>query len=312
MYTPDKEFDDVEYILYGKNHCIFLTKKGEVFTWGCNAFGQLGIGSTTSESKPVKVTGLTEPVRAIGSECNHCLALCSNGTLMAWGDNIYGQLGDKTNSDRTTPIVVKLPYSDTWDNDFDQESSFTIDDSCTDDTVCAFSCGRYHTSVLTTNGKVWTFGDNDFGQLGNDSTIPRSSIPVEVPFEVKVVAIYCGSAHTAVLTADGEVFTWGSNNFGQLGNGETNDKFYPVKVMNLDSPIVAIACGLYHTVALTTCGKVFTWGYNNFGQLGYDTPTSVSKTPKEIMGISCQVATISCNSASTTIMTLDGEVVTWG
>ncbi len=131
--------------------------------------------------------------------------------------------------------------------------------------IAAIAAGASHTCALTTGGGVKCWGNNASGQLGDGTTTGRST-PVDVVWLSNgVAAIAAGESHTCALTAGGGVKCWGSNGFGQLGDGTTTNRTTPVDVFGLGSGVTAIAAGYYHTCALTTGGGVKCWGYNENG-----------------------------------------------
>jgi len=250
----------VSAITAGDGHTCALTTGGGVKCWGYNAFGQLGDGTTTERHTPVNVSGLASGVSAIAAGGYHTCALTTGGGVKCWGWNSEGQLGDGTTTDRTTPVNVSGLASG----------------------VSAIAAGRGHTCALTTGGGVKCWGDNWNGQLGDGTTTDRLT-PVDVSgLASGVSAISAGTYHTCALTAGGGVKCWGLNNFGQLGDGTTTDRYTPVNVSGLASGVSAIAAGYYHTCALTAGGGVKCWGWNFYGQLG-DGTTTDRHTPMDVV-----------------------------
>src|SRR5450759_699627 len=190
----------VTAIAGGGQHSLALTSTGQVLAWGYNGLGQLGNGTTTNSSTPVAVSlpsGTT--VTAIDGGGDHSLALTSTGQVLAWGLNAYGQLGNGTTTNSSTPVAISLPSGTT---------------------VTAIAGGGDHSLALTSSGQVLAWGLNAYGQLGNGTTT-NSSIPVQVslPSGTTVTAIAGGGSHSLALTSSGQVLAWGYNGQGQLGNG---------------------------------------------------------------------------------------------
>jgi len=146
-------------------------------------------------------------VTAISAGDLHSVALKNDGTVLAWGYNGYGQLGNGTTTDSYTPVPVSFLLSD----------------------VIAISAGGYRTVALKNDGTVWAWGKNYYGQLGDGTTID-SYTPVRVSGLTDVIAISAGESHTIALKNDRTIWAWGRNYYGQLGDGTTTDSYTPVKV----------------------------------------------------------------------------------
>jgi alpha-tubulin suppressor-like RCC1 family protein/uncharacterized protein YkwD/plastocyanin/thiol-disulfide isomerase/thioredoxin/uncharacterized membrane protein YphA (DoxX/SURF4 family) len=250
-------------IAAGDHHGLALRNDGSVWAWGYNNYGQLGDGTATRRLNPVQVSGLTDVV-AITAGNYYSLALKSDGSVWAWGYNIYGQLGDGTTNTRYTPVQLS---------------------GLTD--VVAITAGYYHSLALKSDGSVWAWGFNNYGQLG-DGTTNTIYTPAQVSGLTDVVAITAGGYHSLALRGDESVWAWGFNNYGQLGDGTSTNHLTPVQVSGpggtgtLDN-VVAIAAGGTHTLALRSDGSVWTWGNNNYGQLG-DGTTNTRYTPVQVSG----------------------------
>jgi alpha-tubulin suppressor-like RCC1 family protein len=199
----------VTAISAGLASAFALTSTGKLLSWGWNASGQLGTGTTKSRSVPgwVKLPARTK-ITSIASGSTSNFAVTSTGRLLAWGDNQDGQLGDGTLKQRDTPVRVKLPAGIR---------------------VIATAAGSLHTLALTTRGLVLAWGDNLNGQLGNNSTTDRhKAVWVKLPAGVKVTALVAGKYFSMALTADHRILTWGSNQAGDLGDGTRLDSHVPV------------------------------------------------------------------------------------
>ncbi|WP_198134546.1 RCC1 domain-containing protein [Geotalea uraniireducens] len=196
-------------IAAGGSHSLALDSSGAVWAWGYNGYGQLGDGSLVDKKLPVKLTGITVPVVAIAAGGAFSVAVDNNGAVWAWGYNGFGQLGNKSTTDSNVPVQVVLEDGTPLPN------------------IKAIAAGLDHVLALDSNGAIWAWGYNGLGQLGNNTTI-NSSTPVQVPaftaalidspFTVDGVnPILAAGHHTLARKADGTLWAWGDNAYGQLG-----------------------------------------------------------------------------------------------
>ena len=314
----------VKRIAAGGDHSCALTTAGAVKCWGANGSGQLGDGTTTARLSPVDVSGLSD-VHAIAAGQFHTCALTVGSIAKCWGSNDYGQLGDGTTTARWTPAdagelddvrAIDAGYLFTcavtvdgeikcWGNNtFGQLGDGTRTDRWTPaqlselSGVQAIAAGSFHACALVAEGAVKCWGLNFFGQLGDGATVDRWSPTTVGGLDNGIMAITPGEAHTCVLGAGGGIKCWGRNNFGQLGDGTTTDRWMPANVNGL-SGVQAIAAGGLHTCALLADGTVTCWGNNSFGQLG------------DLSGLS-EVQTIAAGQNHTCALTTDGAVTCWG
>ena len=175
--------------------------------------------------------------------------------------------------------------------------------------VAAVAGGWEHTIALKSDGTVWTWGDNNNGELGDGTTTDRHT-PAQVGGLTGVVAVAGEARSTTALKSDGTVWAWGLNEFGELGNGTTIDWHTPVQVGGWLTNIVAIAGGVEHTIALKSDGTVWTWGENGQGELGDGTRTN-RYTPVQVVGLR-DVIGIAGGGQFTAALKSDGTVWTWG
>jgi alpha-tubulin suppressor-like RCC1 family protein len=177
----------------------------------------------------------------------------------------------------------------------------------------AVGAGGRHTCALTTAGGVKCWGDDGDGQLGNGTSDINQRTPVNVvglTSGVQVISV--GSSHTCALTTSGGVKCWGSNEYGQLGDGTSDNRFTPVDVVGLTSGVQAIAAGSLHTCALTSSGGVKCWGASNSGQVGDGTFSFNRPTPVDVVGLTSGVQAIAAGSSHSCALTNSGGVKCWG
>jgi alpha-tubulin suppressor-like RCC1 family protein len=298
---------DAVAIASGDYHTCALLSDGTAMCWGDNYYGQLGDGTTSRRDTPVAVCASGSGpgcsggaalggVVAISAGSYHTCALLSDGTARCWGNNVRGQLGDGTTTERHTPVAVCASGSGP---------------GCSGGAalggVVTISAGDYHTCALLSDGTARCWGDNTFGQLGDGTAGTHSTTPAAVSGLSNVVAIAGGYGHTCAVLNDGTARCWGWNDYGQLGDGASGtNRLTPVAVSGLGNA-VAIAAGYGHTCALLSNGTSWCWGSNAFGQLGdgtttdHDTPVTVGPTP-----------TIAAGYQHTCGVLNDGSAWCWG
>ncbi|MCX4792117.1 MULTISPECIES: RCC1-like domain-containing protein [unclassified Streptomyces] len=332
--APCTQFLSHVAIAAGTDHSLGLRRDGIVLAWGDNAFGELGDGTTTNRNTPVPVCapGQTAPctrsltdVAAVDAGTNHSLALRRDGTVLAWGDNAGGQLGDGTTMNRDTPVPVCAPGQTAPCTRFLAG-------------VVAISAHGGHSMALLRDGSVLAWGNNGSGQLGDGTTTNRDTpVPVCAPgqtapctrFLTHVVAIDAGRTHALALRRDGSVLAWGDNAFGELGDGTTINRNTPVWVCapgqtapctRFLTHVRTFAAGRNHSLALRRDGIVLAWGNNAFGELGDGTTTN-RNTP---VGVCAPGQTAPCTRFLTHVRTItaggrdslalgkDDTALTWG
>jgi alpha-tubulin suppressor-like RCC1 family protein len=270
-----------------------LCSDGTVATWGWNTAGQLGDNTTDTRLVPVAVntaSGVSalygKTVVSIAAAEAHSLALCSDGSIAAWGFNANGQLGDNQVSGLPSHVPVTVNTTSGVSALYGR-------------TVVAIAAGGRHTLALCSDGTVVAWGDNSSGQLG-DNTITQRNVPVAVItasgvsalYGKTVVAIAAGASHSLALCSDGTVASWGYNTEAELGDNTTTSRRVPVAVNTASGisalygkTVVAIAGYGAHNLALCSDSTLAAWGGNSAGQIGDNTttrrmtPVLVNSTP---------------------------------
>lgn len=268
----------------GKSHVLILKSDGTVWSWGGNASGQLGDGTTTDRTSPVQVSGLGT-VAAIAAGGDHSLALRSDGTVWAWGLNSNGQLGDGTTANRTAPVQVS------------SLSSMTV-----------IAAGSTHSLAAKSDGTAWAWGNNANWKLGDGTSTNRSS-PVQVSGLTGAVGVAAGGEHSLAVKSDGTVRSWGANNRGQLGDGTTTARATSVQVLNL-SGITLVRAGEDSSFARKNDGTVLAWGGNDYNKLGLGGGGDRT-VPVAISGLT-EVSNLAAGRFNGAAILANGSARTWG
>jgi alpha-tubulin suppressor-like RCC1 family protein len=255
---------NIAAIAAGGNHSLAVAQGGQVFAWGLNNKGQVGVGSSGADQlSPVELAKI-DAVIAIEAGFNHSLAITGDGGVLAWGDNEYGQVGIGTTADQLTPVQVAGLQE-----------------------VGAIAAGFGHSLALKKDGDIFAWGSNNMGQLG-DSSLNDRHTPVRVhwpSFEAAPGAIAAGSGmHSLALALNGTAYAWGSNEYGELAHFRHDPyAWIPVLVFDLP-PAASLAGGVGHSLALLPDGSLWAWGANYSGQLG-DGTTADRSRPVRVLNV---------------------------
>lgn len=269
----------------GATHSLVLKSNGTVMSFGENEFGQLGLGDTSDRYSPTAVPGLTN-IRAIAAGWSHSLALDNNGHVWVFGNNHHGQLGLGDTLIRTTPQQVPNLSN-----------------------VAKIGIARHHSFAIKNDGTLWIWGMNTYGQLGT-GTIGDLLTPVQVPGLTNVTMVTGGDQHSFALKSDGTVWSWGMNFMSQLGL-PGNGWVEPVTQIPGLSGIVSIVSGRLHGMALKNDGTVWCWGSNGYGQIGNNT-FDEQDTPLQVAALGNNVLMIAADGESNYALTSDGNLWGWG
>ncbi len=224
----------------GVTHNLALTANGKILSWGYNNKGQLGYSSKNGQYKP-KIINSIDTFIKISCGAYHSLALSESGDVYSWGHNYRGELGNNSNSDELTPYrIAKLRCLKIVD----------------------ISCGYNHSIAVSKKGRCYSWGNNEFGQLGignNANALEPSEIIF--PANTSIIKVRCGTSHSLFLTSDGRIFACGLNHFGQIGNGTEDNQNFPVHLPCGISFIDLHATIFDHiSVARSVNGECYMWG----------------------------------------------------
>ena len=315
---------------------------GNAYAWGNNNDGQLGNGTRDDKHAPVMVK---TPDRStypdlpadftyvqVSAGYFHSLAVGSDGNAWAWGYNGSGQLGDGTTIERHTPVRVKTPDRKTYP------------DLPADFTYLQVSAGGSHSLALGSDGNVYAWGYNGDGQLGDGTSASNRYTPVRVktpdrktypdlPKDFTYLQVSAGWDHSLAIGSDGNVYAWGNNNIGQLGDGTTTDRHAPVRVktpdrktypdLPADFTYLQVSTGWDHSLAIGSDGNAWAWGCNWYGNLGNNTASGYSDTNPVPMRVrdpasptdtskGLQAAQVSAGNHHSLAVGSDGNAWAWG
>ena len=286
VYVPTDPLEmTFKAVSAGGYHTCGLLTNSDVWCWGRNANGELGVGNTTQSFVPLRVDNLSNTI-AISAGGLHTCAVNSGGEVRCWGSNAQGQLGRSALSNSLTPIAVPGISG-----------------------ISMLSTGTGHTCALDNNGSLWCWGFNDHGQVGNGSNQSVISTPTLVAGISNVTAIASGGSHTCALLSTGFVKCWGANDWGQLGDGTRDEKWSPTAVLGINNA-VSVAVGITHSCATLNTGSVKCWGRNDYGQIG-DGTTVDKSTPTVVGGID-NATQVALGRSSTCARQTTGTVNCWG
>ncbi|NWW21492.1 RPGR regulator, partial [Falcunculus frontatus] len=278
----------------GDEHSAIITGKGKLYMFGSNDWGQLGLGSKNTVSKPTCVKAL-KPEKPKLAVCgrNHTLVYTEKGNVYAAGGNSEGQLGLGDTEERTTFHLI---------------SFFTNQHK-----IKQLSAGSYTSAAVTEDGQLFVWGDNSEGQIGlaNEASV---SVPCEVDIGKPVSSVSCGYYHSALITGDGELYTFGEPANGKLGllPEQLKNNRVPQPVLGIMEKVNKVACGGEHTVVLTET-DVYTFGLGQYGQLGHGTFVFESSVPKSVKHLKRhKICNIACGENHTAVIAENGLMFTFG
>ncbi|MEZ5464243.1 MAG: hypothetical protein R3F22_03245 [Lysobacteraceae bacterium] len=274
-------------------HGCAVTGAGAAECWGLNESGQLGNGGVVDSPVPVPVQGLDSGISAIATGQQHSCAINHLGGVVCWGANDWGQLGDGTGVSSLSPVNVHGLGSG----------------------IKSLSVAGYNGCALSQSGSVSCWGEDwleTYNPLpGMPTPVTHYSPHMVEGLETGVEEITTGWLHGCARLTDGGVRCWGSNSFGQLGNGGVDDSGTPVEVVGLGA-VSSIRAGAYHTCALTVSGNLYCWGANSSGQIGNARIGSAVRLPTQVSGFDTGVAAIAAGWQHSCALDVTGNAFCWG
>jgi len=265
---------------------------GKLWAWGDNHAGQFGNGTRDDSYTPVNVIEHLSFI-SVSTGYDHTLAVDSGGGLWIFGDNKYGQLGNDEFGEGL--------YSSTPERRVPGE------------TFARVAAGGYHSIAIDTNGGLWTWGLNGFGQIGDGTVGNRMLTPYKIPTQTRFVSAAAGNAHSLAIDEDGGLWVWGDNFMGQLGIGSNGGwRTVPIRIME-DTRFVSVAAGCFHSMAIDEDGGLWAWGWDSHFQIGggvADEDRFVILPSKILEGT--RFVSVSGGSYHTLAVDSRGNLWTWG
>jgi alpha-tubulin suppressor-like RCC1 family protein len=269
-------------------HTLGLRSDGSLWAWGGNEFGQLGlaVGDTTDRHVPMRVGDENIWAKvAVGQY--HSLATMADGSLWAWGNNSYGQLGLALSNFTSKQVPTRVGDLNEW---------------------VAVAAGRYHSLGIRANGFLWAWGDNSSGQLGLLDNINRQ-VPTRVGLNYTWVTAAAGMHHSLAITADGSLYAWGANLFGQLGLGNIDAQNAPKLV---GTGWKAVAAGSLHSLGVKADGSLWAWGDNFYCQLGLGERENLKEIAPVRVGSASDWVAVAAGTDFSLGQRADGSLCVWG
>jgi alpha-tubulin suppressor-like RCC1 family protein len=278
-------------LVSGEKHTLSIKSDGSLWAWGDNTFGQLGNNTTTSSPVAVQI-GNSYEWSSVACGSFHSIGVKKDGSLWVWGKNNKGQLGLGDTQDRLEPTLVSI------------------------NSVNMAAAGTEHTLVIHNGGEfgggdVWSWGSNEYGQLGYTTSVPTQLVPKKIPQLTNLKSISCGLYHSAAIATIGTqkgVYCWGNNEYGQVGVNSTSMQFTTPQLVtysidggsqgtipDVDYFRSRVECGGYHTSLLSFGGagamegRLWMWGRNLEGQLATDTPPNTDGERNELLPVQIEL-----------------------
>ena len=302
----------------GTYHTLFLLEDGEVYSWEEPIGERIGHGGTQEKIGAQIIKNIPGKVIGLAAGVYHSLVVNESGEVYSWGANVTDHPRDRNHKDRITPKLIEdIPDKVTtvaagdyhslaltqggivygWSRNIERQLGYypteekrrSIAITGITGKVVKISAGSIHSLAVTESGEVYGWGNNEYGQLGDGTTETKVLPQLKVDIPGKVIGVAAGIFHTLALLESGEVYGWGNNEYGQIGNGTHQEVNGPQLIFTLPEKVVAIAAGSFHSLALLERGEVYGWGWNGNGQLGGGKiksvlfPRKISKLNKRIL-----------------------------
>jgi uncharacterized repeat protein (TIGR02543 family) len=289
--------ETIQSVSAGTSHSLALTTNGRVYAWGRNSNRELGDGTTINKTIPTLISFPNfqsgETIQSVSAGSSHSLALTTHGNVFSWGKNDRFQIGDGTTINKAIPTLVSF-------NSLQNE-----------ETINNINAGHDYSLTVTTNGRVFAWGWNALGQLG-DGTDINKSVPTLIAFTgfqsgETIQSVNSGYSHAIAVTTNGRVYVWGNN--------ERRPILIVFDGLETEERIQSVSGGFSHSIAVTTNGRVYVWGDNSNRQLGDGTTTNRT-IPTHITFTNLQngetIQRVEAGNAHSLSLTTNGRIYVWG
>lgn len=266
--------------------------EGGLWAWGENGVGQLGNGNVVHRSSPVQTVAGGSNWKQVSMGLNFSGAIKSDGTLWMWGDASYGKLGDNTSVAKSSPVQT-ISGGTNWKQ---------------------ISLGALHVGAVKTDGSLWLWGWNSYGQLGlgTNGLVTWKSSPVQtISGGTNWKTVNIGSGMSAAIKTDNTLWVWGLNTAGQLGDNTITHRSSPIQTVSGGTNWKSVSNAFASTAAIKTDGTLWVWGTNGNGQLGTNNTTSRSSPVQTVSGGN-NWRQVSVGSNAMVAIKTDGTLWTWG
>jgi alpha-tubulin suppressor-like RCC1 family protein len=275
----------------GRYQITAIKTDGTLWTWGINTSGSLGDNTIISRSSPIQTVAGGTNWKQVSCGYGITAAIKTDGTLWCWGSNSNGGVGDNTNVAKSSPVQT-VAGGTNWKQ---------------------VSCAVGNTAAIKTDGTLWVWGQNQYGQLGDNTTnVPKSSPVQTIAGGTDWKQVSFGSYYMAAIKTDGTLWTWGYNGGGNLGDNTMDSKSSPVQTVTGGTNWKQVSCGYSHMAAIKTDGTLWLWGRNSpLGQLG-DLSTNNRSSPVQTFTFGTNWKQVSAGFNLTGAIKTDGTLWTWG
>ena len=247
----------------GEGHTGAIKTDGTLWMWGAGTTGQMGNNAATARSSPVQTISAGTNWKQVSCGYFSVMAIKTDGTLWGWGGATTGELGNNVATINRSSPVQTIALGSNWKQ---------------------VSCGKSFSAAVKTDGTLWLWGANNGGQLGDNTTVNKSSPVQTVSAGTNWKQVSCGYKLTTAIKTDGTLWTWGDNTLGKLGDNTTVNKSSPAQTVSAGTNWAIVSAGLSSAAAIKTDGTLWTWGRNNEGSVGDNTTLSRSSPVQTVAG----------------------------